>query len=197
MKPRLNNREIGFLVSGLLVGLLIGMTIIGTMDDLRDSLFGTASTKPNKDVAFYLVDLTTAQDWLLEKNPDNTANNEQIKEAADVLTKLPEGFEFRAAFVKAKDDGYVDAQLQQMYAALVGVEDVEKLKVDSSNETSVCLGLDDDPYGEQAVYFYLTIPTSQVKKLNIPDAAEWKQLDKPQENTLYWELLACYPETAE
>ncbi|MBN2303258.1 MAG: hypothetical protein JXQ72_02195, partial [Anaerolineae bacterium] len=195
---KLNNREITLMVISVVVGLLLGMILVGSSDDLRTSLFGTAAEDKNEEqavatetVQYYLVDVPSAQDWLAEKYP---ANVEVSQVAADELAKLIEAFEFRSAFLKAKEDGYVDAILPQMYAALAGVENVEALKVDENNPMSVCLGLDDDLYGEPGIYLYLTVPANQVKDVGIPETAAWKMLDEPKSDTLYWQLLACYPE---
>jgi hypothetical protein len=204
MKTRLNNREIGLLVAGLLVGLLVGMILVGSSDDLRTSLFGTASDETEESASdsaasnvYYLVDLPTAQEWLVEHYPDS---EDKITETASMIGKLPaEAFDFNSEFAKAQDDGTVDELLPRMYAALADLEDTEDLgdlKVDEDNGMSVCLGLDDDPYDEPTMYFYLTLPSEVAKDIEIPDSAEWKQLEKPRDNDLFWMLLACYPEGA-
>jgi hypothetical protein len=64
--------------------------------------------------------------------------------------------------------------------------------VKSDDPTSACLGVDEDPYAGASLYLYLTIPSEQAKKLDVPEA--WEKLTDAKLNVLYWKLLACYPE---
>jgi hypothetical protein len=187
----MRRRESLFLVAGLVVGLIFGMVLVGTSDDLRESIFGTAASK-GTDVQYYLVKLEDAQTWLANEYPDNS---EQVKAAFDVLAKLPVGTVMPSADVVSYEDAQKDIEyvLPQTYAVLVGDKDAaDKPSVKSDDPTSACLGVDDDPYMGATLYLYLTIPTEKAKKLDVPK--EWEKLKDPKTNVLYWKLLACYPE---
>lgn len=183
----MKRRETIFLVVGLLIGLMFGMVLIGGNDDLRESLFGTAGSVKKPGVDHYLVSLDTAQEWLAGEYPENS---EEMKASFDVLAKLPAAAMPNAEFVDAEKD--VEYILPQAYAVLVGQKEAEKIEVKSDDETSVCLGLDDDPYQGATLYLYLTIPSEQADKLEM--TKDWEKLDSPKTNVLYWKLLACYPE---
>jgi len=187
----MRRRESLFLVAGLVIGLLFGMVLVGTSDDLRESIFGTAASK-GTDVEYYLVQLEDAQTWLASEYPDNS---EQVKESFDVLAKLPFGNVMPNADMVTFDTAEKDIEyvLPQTYAVLVGNKDsTDQPAVKSDDPTAACLGVDDDPYVGATLYLYLTIPTEQAEKLEIPK--EWEKLKDPKTNVLYWKLLACYPD---
>jgi hypothetical protein len=186
---RLSRRDIFALVSGFVVGLLIGMILVGSSDDLRTSLFGTASEKGEKteSMEYYLVDLETTQQWLTDRFPDNT---EKLQASMSVLTRLPAVTIAPVDFKAAEED--IKFVLPYAYAALVNEKDPQKLQASPEDNLFACLGVDDDPYQGTAMYLYLTIPTERAKKLDIPK--DWEKLDSPKTNVLYWKLVACYPE---
>jgi hypothetical protein len=195
MNSWVRNRTTIGILAGFVVGLLVGAVLVGNNADLRDSLFGTAGgDKKEADFTYYLVDLDTAQAWLAEQYPDSA---EEVKQAVDVIAKLPTAISLKQGLADAKQNGDVDAILLKMYAALVGAEDYENVKVDADNEVSACLGKEDDLFGDVNLLLYLTIPNEQVEKVGIPDVTEWKKLDKSMSSVLYWELLACFPEIEE
>lgn len=177
-------------VVGFVIGLLVGMVLIGSSDDLRDSLFGTSSERDKKtdDFTYYLVDLATAQDWLVEEFPEET---EKLQGSMTVLNTLP-GVSLIGNFEVAEED--VRFILPQAYAALVGVKDQADLEVEPDDTLSVCLGLDEDPYEGAAIYLYVAVPKDQTSDLHIPEG--WEKLPEPKTNVLYWQLLGCYPEPA-
>lgn len=185
----MKRRESLFLISGLVLGFFFGVILVGSSDDLRESLFGTASNKPT-DVDYYLVDLEAAQTWLTGEYPENS---EQVKSSFEALAKLPVAVMPNADFkMIATDADYI---LLQTYAALVGEKNIDKIEPKSDDKTSACLGLDDDPYEGTALYVYLTIPTEKAKKMTF--LKDWEKLKDPRTNVLYWKLLACYPELDE
>jgi hypothetical protein len=190
----MKRREMNFLVVGLIIGLFLGMVLIGSSDDLRESLFGTAGGNKKADVEYYLVPLESAQTWLAEEYPEQS---EQLKASFDVLAKLPVGAmpnaDFNTGFVGAKSD--VDYLLPRTYAALIGAKDAENVEAKNDDPTAACLGLDDDPYAGTTLYLYLTIPADQAEKMDIAD--DWQKLDDAKTNALYWKLLACFPEVEE
>jgi hypothetical protein len=183
----MKRREMVFLISGLVLGLFFGMILVGSNDDLRESLFGAAATDKTADVEYYLVDLEAAQAWLIDEYPQNS---EQVKTSFDALAKLPVSVMPNADFKMITTD--VEYILPQAYAALVGEKNADKIEVKSDDNTSACLGLDDDPYEGTTLYFYLTIPTKKAETMEF--TKNWENLSDPQANVLYWKLLACYPE---
>ncbi len=187
----MTRRQIIPVVVGFIVGLLVGMVVIGSSDDLRTSLFGTAgSDKETKaSVEYYLVNMDSAEQWLAEKYPDNT---EKFQASVSVLTKLPGAVNFPVDFKAAEQD--INALLPYAYGALLNLDTsaIDSLEVKSDSNVSACLGLDDDPYDGTTMYLYLTIPTDQTEKLDIPK--DWQKLEDPQSNVLYWEVIACYPQ---
>lgn len=193
----MSRRELMTAVAGLIVGLVLGAVMIGTSDDLRTSLFGSAVDNNDssleakgKDVVFYRVGPADASAWLTEAYPD--ATGEELDATLDILGKLPESSDFGDEFLSARDQVQT-VLLTQVYAALIQADNPKEPKVDPTNLTSTCLGMDENPtLDAPTLYLYLTIPAEQAKNLEIP--AEWEKLDVPLENTLYWQLLACYPE---
>jgi hypothetical protein len=194
MKRWINRLDKLSLVSGLVVGLVVGMILVSATGM---EIPGTASDSDNesgsdiKDYSYYLVALPTAQDWLYEKYPEKT---EEIKQAVDVITRLPTAPDFRAEFKAAQGD--VALVLPQVYAALGDLKEIKEIeKYDPASDILACLGMDDDPYGLQSeMYLYVTIPKAKAKNLAIPES--WQKLEKPKTNALYWQLLACYPDLA-
>jgi hypothetical protein len=183
----MKRREMLFLVSGLVLGLVFGMILIGSDDSLRESIFGTAGSVRKADVAYYLVNLDDAQSWLLAEYPQNS---EELKAAFEKLGLIPVSAVPNADFKAADED--IAYLLPQAYAVLSGQKDAEKIKPQSSDQTSVCLGLDDDPYAGSTLYLYLAISPDKAKKMDFTE--DWEKLKDPKTNELYWKLLACYPE---
>jgi len=186
----MNRRQIIPVVIGFIVGLLVGMVLIGSSDDLRESLFGTAGSEKETEakVEHYLVDMASAEEWLTETYPDNTKT---FQASVSVLTKLPGAVNFPVDFKAAQQD--IDILLPYAYGALMNIDSnqIDTLEVKSDTDASACLGLDDDPYDGTTMYFYLTVPTEEADTLEIPK--EWQKLDDPQTNVLYWKVIACYP----
>ncbi len=186
-------REVLSLVVGLVLGLLIGMTIVGTSDTLRESLFGTAGggNKSSEVVYYYLVSLDQAEAWLQARFP---ASEEKLQTSFKALADLPDAWGEEEALKAIETE--MGVILPHMYAALQDPEleevDMENLKVAADSALATCIGIDDDPYLGPTVYLYLTIPKEQAEQLEIPKA--WEQLKQPKDNALYWKLVACYPE---
>jgi hypothetical protein len=183
----MRRREMLFLAVGLVVGLLAGMAVIGTSDDLRTSLFGTATSSKTKDMMYYLVELPTAQSWLAEKYPDDST---KLGDAVNKIVDIPPA-DLPDEIMNQKEA--VEVVLPQMYAALTSTKNLNEIKVSPDSPTSACLGLDDDPYNMDGpiLYLYITVPVEQAKKVGIPQ--DWQKLDTPKTNVLYWQLLDCYP----
>jgi hypothetical protein len=184
----MKRREMLFLVSGLVLGLVFGMILVGSDDSLRESIFGTAGSVKKTNVDYYLVSLEQAQNWLTDEYPQST---EDLKGAFEKLDLIPVSVVPNADFKAAETD--ISYLLPQAYAVLVGEKDAPTIEPKSDDSTSVCLGLDDDPYAGMTLYFYLTIPSEKAKKLDV--TKDWEQLKGPKTNVLYWKLLACYPES--
>ena len=193
----MNRREITLLVAGLIVGLFFGMVLVGSSDDLRESLFGTSaeksddstSTTANKvELAYYLAEIPSVEEWLIEKYPDTT---ETVNDSVETLVGLISSTDFQADFVTAKDSGVMDSVLPPTYAAFIGADDLENVEV--LPNSSVCLGWEEDPYSfdDIAMYVYVTVPAGEIDESEIPEA--WEKLEKPKSSDLYWQLLDCYP----
>jgi len=189
-------REMISLVAGLIVGLIVGMVLIGSSDDLRDSLFGTSSNRSSNasthELQYYLVELPNAQEWLVEKYPELT-DSADLNEAVDLIARLPTDENFPHNVVDAEEA--VNVVLPNVYQALEGTDALQpaaEVKVEDDSEVMACLGMDDDPYSMDGpvLYLYLTIPGSQAKSAGIPK--EWK-IEQPKTNDLYWQLLSCFP----
>lgn len=187
----MKRREIVLLAVGLAMGLLAGIGLVAVSDRLRDTR-GTAADSPGDDdqdgltnVEFYLADIPSTREWLMTQSPDDS---EQIAMALETLMALPHSPQFSQDFQAARDD--LNLVLPRLYAdlsvPLAAAEDKDKAKL------SACLGMDDNPYSAApTLYFYLTIPRFETQSLELP--AQWNKLDKPQSNTLFWQLLDCYP----
>lgn len=182
----MQRREIIVFVGGLVIGLLVGMILIGSSDDLRESLFGTAGSKQEKDPAYYLVSLDDAETWLAEVFPNES---EKFQSSISVLSRLPAVWKSDEDFAAMQQEFAVI--LPYTYGALKEERDIANLKTNPDDKLTTCVGMDTDPY-EQIVYLYVTVPGDQVDKLTIPK--NWEKLKAPKENTILWQLVACYPE---
>jgi len=182
----MHRREVIALVAGLVIGLFVGMIVIGSSDDLRESLFGTAGEKPDKTNEYFLINLEDAETWLAEIYPDDS---EKFQSSVSVLSKLPAAWKSTDEFEAAQEE--LKIVLPYTYGALVDEKDIENLKVEADSALTACLGMDTDPYNP-AVYLYLTIPAETAKDMEIPKT--WEKLKAPKENAILWQLLGCYPE---
>lgn len=180
----MKRREVFLLVAGLIVGLVLGILIEG-----EASLYGTAGDKDKEAVDFYLVELDAAESWLVEKYPDSS---EKVEAALRTFAPSDVPLPIPPSVVAAEED--VKFLLRQSYAALIGAEDIESMKVKDGDGMAACFGVDDDPYEGQTVYLYLTIPSDEVEKMDVPK--EWEKLEKSKDRALYWEFLACFPDLA-
>lgn len=185
----MRRREVIVFVGGLVIGLLVGMILIGSSDDLRESLFGTAGSRQDKNTAYYLVSLDDAETWLEEVFPDES---EKFQSSISVLSKLPAVWKSEEDFAAMQEE--FELILPYTYGALKEEKDITNLKVSPDDKLTTCVGMDTDPY-EQIVYLYVTIPGDQVDKLTVPKT--WEKLKAPKENTILWQLVACYPELKE
>lgn len=175
----MKRRELSYLVSGLIIGVILGILLQEAV------LGGTAGTK-SKAINYYLVELGAAEEWLVQTYPDD---GEKVQASLNAVLPsesiLPIGPNFPPV---AEDIAFL---LQQTYAALFGEEDAANVKVKDDSETLLCLGLDDNPYAGSTAYLYLTVPAGEAKNLDIPKG--WEKLNKPRDNQLYWQLVACFP----
>lgn len=192
MKRRTSRREIAYLVSGLCIGLLVGAALVGSNDDLRASLFGSAVSDDTRraddfrDYAYFLVDLPTAENWLVEQYPDS---GDELAATLETITRLPSSPNFRQDFRAVQPD--VGRLLPQVAQALDPSAPPDGSPAGEA-ALATCLGLDDDPYRSRpTLYLYVTIPASRVDQIDVPDT--WERLEKPKANALFWQLLACYP----
>jgi hypothetical protein len=182
----MHRREVIVLIVGLVIGLFVGMIVIGSSDDLRELLFGTAIDKVDKSNEYYLVTLEDAETWLAEMFPDES---EKFEPSVSALSELPAVWRSQDEFEAARQE--FNVILPYTYGALIDQKDITTLKADGSSKLSACLGMDTDPY-EPTVYLYLTIPKKTVDTIEIP--TEWEKLAASKENTILWQLLACYPD---
>ena len=179
----MKRRELYHLISGLVIGVLLGIAL------QEVALGGTAGTK-SKAVSYYMTELGTAEDWLVKTYP---AEEEKVQSAMRAVSPAESVILSGANFVFVAEDA--EFLLQQIYGALTGEEDAAGLEVKKGTETTLCLALEDDPYAGSKVYLYLTIPADEAKQLEIPNS--WEKLNKPKNNELYWQLVACFPEIGE
>lgn len=170
----MKRREVTFLVSGLIIGIVLGILM------QEAGLFGTAGTK-SKAVNYYQIPLEDTQEWLVATYP---AESEKVLAAMNAFAPSPTTLQI----AEAEDTKYL---LNQTLAALYGEEDAADLKIDNDSETTLCLGLDDNPYEGSTYYLYLTVPAQVAKSMSI--SKDWEELDKPKDGNLYWQLLACLP----
>jgi hypothetical protein len=203
----MKTREVSFLAVGLIVGLLLGAVVIGSSADLRSSLFGAAATANSVVTpSYYLVDMPTTRDWLVEAYVDEA---ELIDEAIDKIEDLSLASDFREALTESEEA--VDLVLAKTHFALSGVmanaEDLEATETPTEEPTALptplvneefaadvvsCLGLDDNPYNLDgpSFYMYFEVPAEGVDEM--PE--EWELLDEPLDRALYWQLIDCLPE---
>lgn len=200
----MKTREISFLAVGLIVGLLLGALVIGSSADLRSSLFGAAATANSAVTpSYYLVDMPTTRDWLVEAYVDEA---EAIDEAITKIEDLALARDFREALDETEPE--IDFVLAKTHFALSGAVAEDEATAEPTEEPTAlptplvneefasdvvtCLGLDDNPYNLDgpAFYMYLEIPAEGVDEL--PE--EWELLDEPLDRALYWQLIDCLPE---
>jgi len=193
MKLSRNRREMMTLVAGMLIGIVLGAAMMGTSPDLREAIFGTSASVDGNDgagvpgdVEFYLADLESTQAWLAAQLP---TESEQIQAALETLMALPSSPFFRQDFQAASDD--LDLVLPRLYRQLsapLGPTDQS-----DPSKLIACLGMEDNPYNPApTLLFYLTVPKQKTTTLVLP--TQWEKLAEPLSNTLFWQLLACYPQ---
>ncbi len=179
----MKRRELSYLVSGLIVGLILGILLQEAV------LGGTAGTR-SKAVSYYVVELGTTEEWLVQTYP---GNGEKVQTAMRVVSPSESTVPPDTHFGAVAEDA--DFLLQQTYGALTGEEDAANLKVKDDSDTMLCLAVDDKPDEDAIVYLYLIVPADEAKNLDIPEA--WEKLTKPKTNDLYWQIVACFPEEVE
>jgi hypothetical protein len=196
----MKQRDIGFLVIGSVLGVLIGIALMSS-DSVRQSLFGTAGLRPAAEPSYYLVDMDTSRNFLVEKFPEEedllTTAFTNVAELAN-----PEA-NFAATFRATQPD--VDLIVARAYTALTGLvpqglpDTVPALAEDlipsplltslADGPVSSCLGIDENPYNLAGylLYLYVEIPGTQGSVI----PADWVLLEAPRDNELYWQRLAC------
>ncbi len=183
-------REMLFMIGGLVVGLALGAALIGTSEDLRTGLFGTAAdpgggTDPNIEFRpgqFYLVDFDEAEDWLQEIEPEVA---EELEQDINSVQGLESASDLGQHFRDNQDS--VDTVLFTMHNTLLREEGVSD---ENLAGFATCIGIDTDPYSTQpGLYLYLEIPSSV--EGNIP--ANWQKLDGPRENNMLWSTTCFKP----
>lgn len=192
---RLSQREITLLAISFVVGLVIGMVLIGSSDDLRDSLFGTASDKKADEPVYYRVNLDAARQWLDEQFEADVIDPDTLEKDVDLIARLANEPDFQTQFtnaeVYAEAEAAVNTLLPQMYGALTGADDLAEPKL-VDDDTATCLVYDENVYFP-ALYVRVTLSPDQAKDFEVPDA--WELLGKPKKTMLQQEV-ACYPPTA-
>lgn len=187
---RMKPREMVYMFGGLLAGLVIGAVLIGTSEDMRESLFGTAAEPGSgggKAVEidpkqFYLVDLNTAQQWLETVNPDEKGELEEPLSDVAGLTQAGGVLDLGQYFVDKRES--FDTVLLSIQDALL-----TEAGVDEGTALTACIGLDSDPYSltGPGVYVYVGVPKDMTDQV----PSDWTQLAGPKEQNMLWST-ACY-----
>jgi len=183
----MNRREVLVLVSGLIVGLLSGV-FLGSRGIAGILLTGSASA-PTSPPAYYLVNLSTAAQWLEENRGESGSDT---GDTISMITALSPA-DFRQNFEDVAAS--IDTLLAQVQTALYGSEAAAPVPTAEALAAfpQMCLGLDDDPYSATGPAFYLYFQVAPGQEGLIPD--EWAAFRQaqPKHNDLYWQLVGCYP----
>lgn len=187
MKPR----DILYLIVGLVVGLIIGAALIGTSDDLRNDLFGSATNNPEDEQAlrssYYQVNFDDARTWLttaLEEDSDEPG--EGLEDSLDLVSSLglaSASGDFAQAYADSADD--IEAVLNTMRQRILNGE------AEDEAPWQFCIGIDNDPYSTTGPQMYLYLVVPEGAEDNLPEEWQENQLDGPREPTLYWSY-ECY-----
>jgi hypothetical protein len=192
----MKQRDFAFLFLGAVLGLLAGVVLVGSSDDVRTSLFGTAGLTADAEPAYFLVDMEDARALLEERFPDE---REQIEGSMTGIAGIITADDF-AETVRSLE-GDIDFVVSRSFTALTGTVNEGTLSPEpaaipnpliaslTDGDVSTCLSLDENPYNVDGVslYLYVQVPSTQVNTF----PATWERLDEPKEDALYWQRLAC------
>jgi hypothetical protein len=182
----MNRREVLVLVSGLIVGLLSGI-FLGSRGVAGSLLTGLASA-PTSPPVYYLVDLSTAAEWLEANGGESGSDTSDSINTIAALSPADLRRNFEDVAVS------IDSLLAQVQTALYGSDAAPVPTAEAlAAYPQMCLGLDDDPYSADGPAFYLYFQAAPGQEDRIPD--EWASFRQaqPKHNDLYWQLLGCYP----
>jgi hypothetical protein len=194
----MNRRELISLVAGLVIGLLLGIAVLGSSEDLRDELFGTAGDddqnaanagRGDDELVYYHVKLSEAKDWLTDKYDADIFDSDELDTELSSIAKLATYDEVQK-YVEENDSTVESVVLQQMYAALTNAEDPTAVKIEPDSPVSICLVFDDDPYNPTSNLF-ITVPAKLAKDSDVPE--EWEPLSKRPMLLAPDSDLICFP----
>jgi hypothetical protein len=170
-------REMVMIVGGLMIGLAVGVLLIGSDESLRTSLFGTAgnTTVP---MSYYLADAQMLHDWLLGNQPDAS-----LQTAFDQVSAVATASDFRKAVQDSQSS--ISSVLDQSFSKLFGSS--------APAQAVACLGVNDNSESAPEIDLYVALPQAQASII----PAGWTKLDNPKPEDLYWESIACHPESAQ
>lgn len=197
----MRRRDAAFFALGGLVGAVLAVIVAVTAPftgSLSASAIGPAALPQ-----YYLINMADAQEWLISTFPDDAPALSAAFANTAVLTTTDD-------FAQSVRDTQADINLlvDRSFVALTGrlpetpLTDVEVttlpeplLQSLSDGDVSTCLGLDENPYNIDgyALLLYMEVPETQDEFL----PASWQRLDEPQDDSLFWQRLACQSLTAQ
>lgn len=173
---------------GMIIGLVMGMLLVSV--DIVDLDLSGGAVKPDH---YYLVELSTAVEWLQEAyfGDGSVDEDDSLILAIDTTLELPPWREVWDAFPDAKAS--IQMVLETAHEILAEVEKGD----DERDGVSTCLGLDDNPYREEgpAMYLYVQVPNRHVDDVTIPE--DWPPPLTEPKDSIFWLLLSCYPDDAD
>jgi hypothetical protein len=182
MNVKMKPRELQYMIGGLVIGLLVGLLasasgLFGTASDNNDNGGNAVEVDPNR---FYLVELSQAQEWLQEVNP------ELATQLQGDLLSIGEigGPSLATAFDLSRyNPEAVDRVLLNLHNVLLQEE-----VVGQGDAFNTCLGIQQNPYEQTgAVYLYLEVPSNVAGEV----PSDWQETSGQQEDGI---LLStqCY-----
>jgi hypothetical protein len=180
----MKRNEVLYLSGGLVIGLVLGVAVIGSSNDLREDLFGTAAN-PTVDrdnaveidaYSYYLVDFTEMQDWLAMVDPDSSDTlGDDLKTVNDLATLVD-----ISEFFTDETQTSVANVLSVVHTTLL-----QKAFENAQNTgLKTCFGLD---RASSQMYMYLEVPDEVSEQV----PTNWQKLEAPRANDLLWSTQ-CY-----
>jgi hypothetical protein len=204
------------LIVGLIIGLVLGGAFIGSNDNLREDLFGTAGVEDEgandtsnasvSEVAHYYIPLDNVDDWLSESIVE-AENAEPSEELGENITFIDDVVN-RTASLTAEDQSKAEeASLNILRNVTVGLLKESPENLDEAPKEyglKMCLGYEEDLYNpmqEPTSYVELEIPVTEAEKLNLTEVGASVEDDQEtlefwsraeQAKSTFWMVLYCY-----
>lgn len=186
-------------IISLLVGVLLGGTFVGSNDNLREDLFGTAgidnedtsSAPPDTQarsvqMVYYEIELEQVDEWLSTSRPDAdlATTTENISALETFITDAA-----TASLTQDETEAKTSEVLENIIVGLAQDETSEAATIAANYNIKMCLGYEEDLYSMTGPisYIALELPKDQEQNLQLEG---WELLTQPK--SVFWSVIFCY-----